>query len=136
MTFIPRKLAHLVQKRAAGRCEYCKMSQSLQGATFHLEHVMPKHRGGETVEDNLAWCCPSCNLHKADRIEAPDPQCGDVTPLFNPRNMNWREHFQWEGHRVKALTPTGRATVEALHLNHERRLRIRRAEETFGLFPA
>jgi hypothetical protein len=33
------------------------------------------------------------------------------------------------------LTPTGRATVAALDLNHPRRLRIREPEEWFNLFP-
>jgi hypothetical protein len=30
---------------------------------------------------------------------------------------------------------TGRATIAALDLNHERRIRIRQAEQMFGLFP-
>jgi len=34
------------------------------------------------------------------------------------------------------LTPTGRATVALLYLNHPRRLLIRQAEELFGLFPS
>jgi hypothetical protein len=32
------------------------------------------------------------------------------------------------------LTPVGRATIEALNLNHPRRQRIREVEETFGLY--
>ena len=38
---LPASLAELVKTRARGRCEYCQMSQSLQGATFHFDHVVP-----------------------------------------------------------------------------------------------
>lgn len=47
-----------VDQRAAGRCEYCQLHQSLQGATFHVEHIIPRSRGGTSQLDNLAWACP------------------------------------------------------------------------------
>jgi hypothetical protein len=50
-----------VEDRAAGRCEYCLMHQSLQGATFHVEHIVPKSDEGLDELDNLAWACPSWN---------------------------------------------------------------------------
>jgi len=121
--------------RAAGRCEYCRMHQALQGATFHVEHVTPRSRGGASHLDNLAWACPGCNLRKSDRIEAPDPETGQFVSLFDPRDNDWGEHFRWDGYRVVGLTAVGRATVEAFDLNHSRRIRIRRAEELFALFP-
>lgn len=124
-----------VERRAEQRCEYCCMHQALQGATFHVEHVIPRSRGGETDLDNLAWACPGCNLHKADRVEAPDPQTGEVVSLFNPRVDRWGDHFRWESYRIAPLTPTGRATAAAFDLNHPRRIRIRQAEQMFDLFP-
>ena len=127
--------ARLVEARAGGRCEYCGMHQALQGATFHLEHITPRSRGGAFELDNLAWCCPACNLHKSDRTEASDPESGEVVPLFNPRRDAWSLHLQWEDYRVVGLTPVGRATVVVLDLNHLRRVRIRQAEAFFGLFP-
>lgn len=42
-----------VAQRATGRCEYCKMHQSLQGATFHVEHVIPRSFGGRSELANL-----------------------------------------------------------------------------------
>jgi hypothetical protein len=30
-----------VEDRAQQRCEYCRMHQALQGATFHVEHIVP-----------------------------------------------------------------------------------------------
>lgn len=82
-----------VEARAAGRCAYCRMYQSLQGATFHVEHVVPQSRGGHSQLDNLVWACPSCNLHKANCIEATDPDTGNQVPLFHPRSDNWRGIF-------------------------------------------
>lgn len=124
-----------VEARAGSRCEYCRMHGSLQGATFHVEHVVPRSRGGTSDLANLAWCCPSCNLHKSDRVEAADPADGTPAPLFNPRQQSWEEHFRWEGNRLLGRTPAGRATATALSLNHPRRLLIRQAEAHFGLFP-
>ena len=73
-----------VETRAAGRCEYCLMHQMLQGATFHVEHITPRSRGGSSELENLALACPRCNLTKSDRTLVADPDSADVAPLFNP----------------------------------------------------
>jgi hypothetical protein len=129
------ELESQVSLRAADRCEYCRMHQSLQGARFHLEHVLPASRGGNSELENLAWACPGCNLHKSDRVVAADPNTGVDVPFFHPRIHAWSAHFTWEDYEIVGLTPTGRATVTALDLNHSRRVRIRQAEQMFGLFP-
>jgi len=36
------------------------MHESLQGATFHVEHIVPRSAGGSDTMDNLALACPSC----------------------------------------------------------------------------
>ncbi len=82
-----------VVTRAGSRCEYCRMSQSLQGATFHVEHVTPRSLGGSDSPDNLALACPACNLAKSNRTTAPDPECGFPALLFHPRQHIWAEHF-------------------------------------------
>jgi hypothetical protein len=124
-----------VAARAGGRCEYCRMHQALQGATFHVEHVIRRPRGGPDGLSNRAWACPSGNLHKSDRVEVIDPDSGTAVPLFNPRSSRWSDHFRWSGRHVIGITPIGRAAVAALDLNHPRRILIRQAEELFGLFP-
>jgi hypothetical protein len=111
------------------------MHQALQGATFHVEHVRPRSRGGDSTLPNLALACPGCNLRKSDRVEVPDPETGSLVPLFNPRNDRWGEHFRWEDYHIVALTQRGRATLAAFELNHPRRVQIRRAEALFALFP-
>jgi len=123
------------EARAGGRCEYCRMHQALQGATFHLEHIVPSSHSGPTELNNLAWACPGCNLHKSNRTQATDPETGAVVLLFNPRSESWSAHFEFQGYRLVGRTPVGRATERLLDLNHPRRLLIRQAEELFHLFP-
>lgn len=124
-----------VRKRAAERCEYCRMHQALQGATFHTEHIVPRSRGGDSRLENLASACPGCNLGKSNRVEARDLQTGQIAPLFNPRVDRWCDHFGWDGYRVVPRTAMGRATAAALDFNHPRRIQIRQAGERFGPFP-
>jgi len=132
---LPTELARTVRDRACNRCQYCQMHQSLQGATFHIEHILPRSKGGDTELLNLALACPSCNFHKADRTAAVDPVSGAEVPLFHPVRQNWSDHFQSRGYQIEGRTPVGRATAAALDFNHPRRQRIRAAEERFGLYP-
>jgi hypothetical protein len=129
------QLAVAVRERGRGRCQYCRMDQSLQGASFHVEHIIPRCAGGATELPNLALACPSCNLRKADRTSAVDPQSGDRVPLFHPVQHTWSDHFRFNGYQIEGLTPVGRATVAALDLNSSRRQRIRAAEQKLGLYP-
>jgi hypothetical protein len=111
------------------------MHQSLQGATFHVEHAEPRSMGGTDHPENLAWACPRCNLMKSDRKSLPDSLTGEVVPIFNPRKDSWDAHFTWDGYRAQGITGIGRAVVAAFEFNHARRILIRQAEEMFGLFP-
>jgi HNH endonuclease len=90
-------------------------------ARLEIEHLIPLAKGGTSDETNLWLSCPLCNRFKADRISARDPETGGVVPLFNPRNQRWSDHFRWseDGLRVIGLTPVGRATVDALHLDDD-----------------
>lgn len=111
------------------------MHQSLQGATFHIEHAIPKSKGGGSELDNLALACISCNLKKSDRVEVLDPTTGALVPFFNPRLHVWIDHFSWNEFQIEGITPIGRATIDALQLNSEGRIFVRQAEAKFDLFP-
>ena len=132
---VPEAVSRAVRSRAHERCQYCLMHESLQGATFHVEHVIPQSKGGESVLDNLALACPGRNLHKADRTTAIDPATGEQVPLFHPIRQPWSEHFRFKGYEMEGSTAVGLATVALLDLNHMRRQRIRQVEEAFGLHP-
>jgi len=69
---------------------------------------------------NLRLACAWCNSFKGAKTHAPDPETGQEAPLFNPRTQRWSEHFRWsdDGAEIIGLTPTGRATVQALQLNN------------------
>ena len=128
MTEIPASLRRFVIARAAGRCEYCGLAQAGQEATFHVDHVVPVAAGGLTVAENLALACVSRSLRKASRQTAVDSDTLQEARLFDPRHDRWTEHFRWAGVHIIGLTPTGRATVQALRLNRSLILGIR-AEE-------
>jgi hypothetical protein len=87
-------------------------------ARLEIEHILPRAHGGTNDESNLWLSCPLCNRHKADRTSATDPETGNEVVLYDPRRQRWSEHFCWsaDGLRIVGLTPTGRATVAALHL--------------------
>ena len=135
MSDIPARLRRRVLARARGRCEYCRLSQEGQEATFHIDHIVPRADSGATELSNLALACVSCSLRKAARRSAADPETNRVVPLFHPRRQRWARHFRWDGEYVIGLTPTGRATVEALQMNRPLILAIRQEERLRGRLP-
>jgi len=135
MTHIPARLRQLVVRRAAGRCEYCGLSQAGQEATFHIDHIFPLLAGGKTVAENLALACVSCSLRKAVRQKGVDPQTGKEVALYNPRRDLWQEHFRWDGVNLVGVTATGRATIHALNMNRPLILEIREEEAAVDRHP-
>lgn len=133
---IPTRLAREVRARSGNACEYCLLPQDSQEATFHIDHVVPRSRGGPTTFANLALACVSCSLRKAARFRARDPNDGKLVALFNPRNDIWAKHFALtKRHRLTGKTPSGRATVEALGMNRKAVIAIRRELALFGRYP-
>jgi len=92
---VAEELARAVRARAQQRCQYCRMHEILQGATFHIKHVVPQSKGGASALENLALACPGCNLRKASKVLAVDPETGDWVPLFHPIRGGWAEHFRF-----------------------------------------
>lgn len=135
MRRIPAHLRRLVLERSGERCEYCRLSQAGQEATFHIDHVTPVVVGGQTVADNLALACVSCSLRKGAKHLVVDPNTKQKVALFNPRSDLWSEHFEWRGVRLAGLTATGRATIKALALNRPIILAIRQEAALLGRHP-
>lgn len=136
MTTISASLRRLVIQRSENRCEYCKISQAGQVATFHIDHIVPVVAGGQTNADNLALACVSCSLRKGARQILEDPGTGEMVSIFHPRQQEWKEHFAWNDFQLSGSTPVGRATVEALDLNRPIMLAIRAEEKLIGRHPA
>lgn len=135
--WLSRKLKKLVRERAQRYCEYCLCHESYATECFSIEHIIALAAGGQDTEDNLALACQGCNGAKHDKIFALDPATGEIVPLYHPRRDNWHEHFTWNSDHtlLMGLTSTGRATIEALELNREGVVNLRRAMSLAGKHP-
>jgi uncharacterized protein (TIGR02646 family) len=115
-----------IQRRAEGRCEYCRIKEAMviAATSFHIEHIRPRKEfppddPSAHDPDNLAWSCPKCNNAKRTKTSFNDPKTGQIERLFNPRIDKWDNHFialKRTG-RIEGKTAIGRATVEALKFN-------------------
>ena len=121
-----RLLRSLVQSRAGGVCEYCRLPQAASlFSLFHVEHIIARQHRGKSAPENLALACGFCNLHKGPNIAGIDPDGGLLVPLFHPRQDRWNDHFLWDGTIVVGRTPVGRATVQLLAMNDWARVELR-----------
>ena len=118
---IPAEVVRRVWAVAGRRCGYCLAPQHLVFSSLQVEHVIPLATGGTDDEPNLWLACPICNGHKSSKTTGVDPETAEAVLLFHPRQQNWHEHLAWseDGLRIVGLTPTGRATVAALHLDRD-----------------
>jgi hypothetical protein len=138
MTLISNSIRQAVVERAMNRCEYCRLAQESQVATFPVDHIIPVSLRGLTELENLALTCPRCNALKWIHIEAEEAETGEIVRLFNPRIDLWSDHFRWneaEPARIDALTAIARATAVLLQLNADYRITIRRWLAEVGKHP-
>ena len=135
--YIPAELRRLVVERARNCCEYCRYPGRYAPQTPPVDHIIPREAGGLTSAENLAQSCQGCNGHKAAKTAALDPVTGVLVSLYHPRQQRWDEHFAWseDSLRIIGLTPIGRATVEALQLNREGLINMRRVLYAVGEHP-
>jgi hypothetical protein len=134
---VPKALRNQIAAEARERCGYCLTDQRVSGAQMHIEHLIPRAQGGRSVRMNLWLACAWCNSYKGTRTEAVDPETGMRVGLFNPRIQVWSEHFRWsdDGVHILGVTPVGRATVKALHLNNPYIVPARRLWVVAGWHP-
>jgi hypothetical protein len=130
-----RSLEGLVWRRAAGRCEYCQVSQTDDRLPFEIDHIIALKHRGRTRASNMCLACFACNNHKGPNVAGVDPKTNRIVPLFNPRRHKWRRHFRWDGPVLVGLTPIGRATVVVLEMNLDYRVAFRQELVEAGVFP-
>ena len=123
--------------RAQGCCEYCWSQAKYATQSFSVEHIVPRSKGGATALENLALSCQGCNNHKYNKTESIDSANQTMVPLYNPRNDQWQNHFVWsdDSSLILGITPIGRATVEALQLNRNGVVNLRRILYQIGEHP-
>ena len=128
-------LIRLVRQRAGHCCEYCRMPQDYDDATFEVDHIIAVKHGGPTRASNLCLSCLSCNSFKGSNIAGIDWKTRKLTPLFNPRRQAWMRHFRWNGPALVGRTPVGRVTIAVLNINDRFRIELRQRLIEEGLFP-
>jgi hypothetical protein len=80
-------------------------------SSFHVDHIVARQHGGESVLKNLALACMHCNQRKRPNIAGRDPGTGEIVHLFHPRRDKWSDHFEWNGAYLIGKTQIGRATI-------------------------
>jgi hypothetical protein len=128
------ELRQRVWQRAAQRCEYCQVPAEVALLPFQIDHIIAEKHGGPTIADNLALSCERCNSHKGPNIAGYLD--GRHVPLFNPRQDQWVDHFEWEGPVLMGKTPVGKVTIEVLAINLPYRIALRTALIEEGIFPS
>ena len=120
------ELRRQVRGRAAERCEYCRLPDRIElTGPFHVEHIVARQHRGTDDLSNLAWACSRCNRHKGTNLSAVDPDSGKVVFLFNPRVEKWEGHFEIAVALILGTSAVGRATVQLLQMNADRRVELR-----------
>ena len=125
MPDIEAALRDFVRSRAAGLCEYCRISERFTLAEHEIDHVIAVKHGGRTIVENLALCCTVRNRFKGSDIASMDPETGQLTPLFNPRVDRWDDHCRFHEGEILGLTAIGRVTVRLLRMNRPARIKER-----------
>lgn len=136
-TYIPEKIKERVRADFQNRCAYCLSLQRYVYGPFEIEHIIPLFLGGSNNEENLCLSCRLCNSYKSIKITGVDPITQQAVPLFNPRTQRWQDHFRWsrDGLFVMGQTATGRATVDAINLNNDLAVEVRRSWVAVGWHP-
>jgi len=76
----------LVWEKSGGRCWYCGVT--LTPWNFHVDHYMPRSKGGGDDLENLVPACRNCNLEKKDRFWW-DWKC-ELAVKFGLATTNWQ----------------------------------------------
>jgi 5-methylcytosine-specific restriction endonuclease McrA len=106
MVHRPRMRVKLTRREVFRRdnytCQYC----GRHGADLTLDHVLPKHLGGEHVWNNVVAACPSCNHHKGGRKldeahmkllhmpKEPPPSAYYIFGRHLEKNNEWEQFIQ------------------------------------------
>jgi HNH endonuclease len=56
----------IVYKNSRGRCRKCKVE--LPEGILEMDHVVSRGKGGDDSITNLQMLCPTCHMHKHNRV--------------------------------------------------------------------
>jgi len=97
------------------------------GIRFTIDHYEPVSANRKLENDyaNLMWACDPCNTLKGDRCP-PDSARAAGYRFFRPDQDVHEDHFQSKGIRLESKSKVGYFTIEAIDLNREALLRLRK----------
>jgi 5-methylcytosine-specific restriction endonuclease McrA len=68
---IPKTLRYKILERDGFKCCACGATNCLE-----IDHIIPRSKGGATVEQNLQVLCADCNRGKGTKIPQNHPEQG------------------------------------------------------------
>ena len=71
---ISKTLQAKIRDRDGRRCRMCGKTVDEDHIKTHVDHMIPREWGGETVEENLWTLCSSCNEGKKNYFASFDPE--------------------------------------------------------------
>lgn len=89
-------------RRDEHACQYCGARTS----RLTIDHIVPRHRGGDHDWSNLVTACPACNLRKGGRplgeahmtlLRSPGEPRASALYLYGnhlPSNEDWRQFLE------------------------------------------
>ena len=80
--YIPGSVRYEVLKRARLRCELCGAHEGQ--AALHIDHIVPRARGGGDNISNFQALCITCNTNKRDR---DDTDFRDILASYETRDQ-------------------------------------------------
>src|SRR4028118_633120 len=83
-------------------CQYCGAKSNLT-----IDHIFPRHRGGETTWENLVCCCLRCNNKKGPRT----PQEAGMRLPHPPRKPRYVPYISFPRFVSAIRRPGGRAAL-------------------------
>jgi hypothetical protein len=92
--------------------------------TFHIDHIRSIKHGGNSQNDNLAYCCPDCNYSKGSDIASYN-STDELQRFFNPRTDHWTDHFRLQDGVISGITEIGKVTEHIFKFNDFERLLFR-----------
>lgn len=69
-----QRIRFKILDRDGFRCQYCGLSpRDSAYIVLHIDHIMPRSRGGDDSEKNLITSCNICNAGKGDKCLTKHP---------------------------------------------------------------
>jgi len=76
-----------IRKRIIARDQVCQLC-GLDEGQMHIDHIIPKSKGGSDIDSNLRLLCKSCNLRRGARFFDTDRTPPTLHERFTPTNVS------------------------------------------------